>query len=59
MERAGHGPFDKMGLICPGILGPATDRTSVGRAPLTAGEGLDQPLDGDGAFGQDEVELAA
>ncbi len=41
MERAGHGPFEKMGVICLGILGSATDRTIVGRAPLPAGEGLD------------------
>ena len=39
MERAGHGPFDKMGLICPGILGPATDRIIVSRARLTAERG--------------------
>jgi hypothetical protein len=26
LERAGHGPFDKKGLICPGILRPGRER---------------------------------
>jgi hypothetical protein len=38
MERAGHGPFEKMGLICLGILGSATGGTIIRRAPSTANE---------------------
>jgi hypothetical protein len=40
VERAGHRPFEKMGLICLGILGSATYGTIIRRAPLTASEGL-------------------
>jgi hypothetical protein len=38
LKIAGHGPFEIMGLICLGILGPATDRTLIRLAPLTASE---------------------
>jgi hypothetical protein len=31
LKRAGHGPFEITVLICPGILGPATGRTTIGR----------------------------
>jgi len=28
-NRVGHGPFEKMGLICLGILGSRTERTVI------------------------------